>query len=702
MELEGPSTTTPTTVKKHARSNLPSKTLAIVPALNESETIESVVLSLRTQGIESIRVVDNGSADRTAEKARAVGAEAILEPVSGYGQACWRGIQNISPDIEWVLFCDGDGSDDLSCLADVFAACERADFILGDRSSLTASRKHLTALQRWGNRLATTLIQLGWGYPYRDLGPLRLVRREALARLQLADRGFGWTLEMQVRAVEENLTISEIPVRYNPRQGGRSKISGSISGSYRAGKAILGTLARLYWRRLRQQHFPNPRERGIEPHRPNQAKWGGWASWLSALLLVLGSLVLAPNGDFHQYGVQPAFWFGALLMGMGFALSWRQGACGQWQFWWVAIATRLILLGMAPGDDIWRYMWEGLLQTQGVSPYDFPPNASELVPLRTPWWSSINHPGVTAIYPPLTQFGFRVLAWIAPSVWMFKFGFAAADLAVCGLLLRWFGTSNATLYAWNPLILYSFAGGGHYDSWFILPMVLAWGIADRARGTSRWLGVSACLGLSIAAKWVSFPLLGFAVWKAWRERHLGFALLTLLVGVLPVTLAAVPFCLERSCHLIPVSSTFVSHGRSAEFIPYLASLLWPITLQANWFYGPPLAAATLGLLLTCRHFLGFAETFFLILLSLSPIVHFWYFSWVMPFVAASRNWGSLFVSLSAFVYFVLPHRQFLGNANWFLGDLERWVLWLPFAIGIAMTAGQAWAANRERRNIDPA
>ena len=75
---------------------------------------------------------------------------------------------------------------------------------------------------------------------------------------------------------------------------------------------------------------------------------------------------------------------------------------------------------------------------------------------------------------------------------------------------------------------------------------------------------------------------------------------------------------------------------------------------------------------------------------------------VLPFAAASRNWGSLFVSFSAFVYFVLPHRQYLGNTHWFLGDFERWVLWLPFAIGIAMTAGQAWAANREGRNIDPA
>ncbi|MGK7909731.1 MAG: glycosyltransferase family 2 protein [Synechococcus sp.] len=667
-----------------------------MPALNESETIEGVVHALRARGIQAIRVVDNGSVDRTAERAKAAGAQVIVEPVPGYGQACWRGIQNINSDIEWVLFCDGDGSDDLSNLSDFFTACEQADFVLGDRSSLASSRQHLTSVQRFGNWLATTLIRWGWGYRYRDLGPFRIVHRTALEKLQLVDRSFGWTLEMQVRAVEENLAICEIPVRYKSRQGGVSKISGSLLGSFRAGKAILGTLARLYLRRWWQQDLLDNRKQAIHLDRSDNSEWVGWGSSLSAVLLILGAIVLAPNGDFYLQGVQPAFWFGAILMGAGFFLSWQYGACGKWQFWLVAIATRFILLRMAPGDDIWRYLWEGLLQNQGLSPYDFPPNAPELTPLRTPWWSAINHPGVTAIYPPLSQLGFRVLAWIQPSVLMFKLGFVTADLVICGLLLHWFGASNAVLYAWNPVIIYSFAGGAHYDSWFMLPIVLAWAIADRAHGTFRWLGVAACLGLSIAVKWVSLPLLGFVGWKAWRERNLGFALLTLLVGFLPVTISALPFCLEGSCHLIPISSSFVSNGRSAEFIPYLASLLWPDTLKANWIYGPPLVAATLFLIPNCRHFLGFAEKFFLILLSLSPIIHLWYFSWVMPFAAASRNWGSLFVSLSTFVYFLLPHRKFLSDPSWFLSDRERLVLWLPFVLGIALTAWKTWAADRRR------
>ena len=230
--------------------NIVRQTLAVVPVLNESATIAHVVKSLQAQGIQWIRVVDNGSTDDSAARATAAGAQVLVEPVVGYGQACWRGLQDIDSSIQWILFCDGDGSDDLEGLGNLFAACESADLILGDRTATAAGRRNLTVIQRFGNWLATSFIYWGWGYRYRDLGPLRLVRLSALERLQLSDRAFGWTLEMQVRAVEETLEICEIPVNYHHRQGGKSKISGTITGGFRAGKAILGTLARLYWRRL--------------------------------------------------------------------------------------------------------------------------------------------------------------------------------------------------------------------------------------------------------------------------------------------------------------------------------------------------------------------------------------------------------------------------------------------------------------------
>lgn len=230
-------------------SNLDS-ILVIIPVLNEEATIGMVVQSLQSIGLRQIRVVDNGSRDRSAEIAFKAGADVLHEPIPGYGRACWRGLQEIPDPVQWILFCDGDGSDDVRALDNFLALRDRYDLMLGNRTATVAGRTVMTLVQRFGNGLATTLIWMGWGYRYRDLGPLRLIRRSALDQIQMQDRGFGWTVEMQVRAIECRLRICELPVNYYCRQGGRSKISGTIRGSIRAGVVILNTLGRLYGRRL--------------------------------------------------------------------------------------------------------------------------------------------------------------------------------------------------------------------------------------------------------------------------------------------------------------------------------------------------------------------------------------------------------------------------------------------------------------------
>jgi glycosyltransferase involved in cell wall biosynthesis len=230
-------------------SNLDS-VLVIVPVLNEEATIAAVIQRLDSCGLKHIRVVDNGSGDRTSELAKDAGATVLFEPSAGYGRACWRGLHHMPEAVEWVLFCDGDGSDDLSSLPQFFEERDRFDLILGNRMATATGRSAMTPVQRFGNRLATTLMWLGWGFRYQDLGPLRLIRRSALERINMQDRGFGWTVEMQVRAIECGLNICELPVPYHPRQGGKSKISGTLRGSIKAGRIILSTLGSLYWKRL--------------------------------------------------------------------------------------------------------------------------------------------------------------------------------------------------------------------------------------------------------------------------------------------------------------------------------------------------------------------------------------------------------------------------------------------------------------------
>ncbi len=222
------------------------KVQVIIPAYNEKTTIGKVIERLQALGLQNIRIVNNASDDNTAAVAEKAGAEVMCEPVKGYGQACWTGYQTLSPDCEWVLFCDADGSDDLESLSDFFAVTDRFDFILANRRVSKSGRRAMTLIQNFGNAFAAALIHLGWGFRYHDHGPLRLIRRQSLESINMRDRNFGWTVEMQIRAIEYRLRVVEIPMSYLPRQGGQSKISGTVSGTIKAGSKILWTVFYYY------------------------------------------------------------------------------------------------------------------------------------------------------------------------------------------------------------------------------------------------------------------------------------------------------------------------------------------------------------------------------------------------------------------------------------------------------------------------
>ncbi|MEL6439887.1 MAG: glycosyltransferase family 2 protein [Cyanobacteria bacterium J06621_8] len=646
-------------------SNL-TNVLVIIPVRDEELTIGNVVQELRDLGLTKIRVVDNGSSDRSAEVARAAGAEVVSEPRAGYGRACWRGLQELDQEIEWILFVDGDGSDDLSCLPDFWRLRTKSDLILGDRRATAQGKAVMSPVQHFGNGLASWLIRWGWGYQYHDLGPLRLIRRSALEQIGMKDRGFGWTVEMQVRAVEEGLKISELPVNYRPRQGGKSKISGTISGSIQAGVIILSTIGKLYL-------FSGSGNQEQEASGKNQLYL-----WLATLCLFIGAVIMMPYGDFRQPVINFAYGLG--LMELGFILAWRIKSLNCWWFWLVAIALRLIMLGMYPGSDIWRYIWEGQIQNLGFNPYNLAPNAPELVPYRSDWWSQINHKSVSAIYPPLSQVGFRLLAALSPTVIAFKLSFAIADLLTCWLLTKRFSYGQTLVYAWNPLILYSFAGGGHYDSWFILPLVAAWiwGLpATKNYQQSKYLLQGCLVGMSIAIKWISLPILGFVSWIAWRKASWKLAVCALLCGMLPFIFTALMFCDTSSCHLVPTGSRFVQQARIAEFFPYLLAKVWQGSTNTNSIFAPILMLSAIALLLTAPNLQQFALGWFASLYLVSPIIHVWYLTWIVPFAVGTNNWGVRLLSVSGCIYFVIPFNGYQRN----LTDIETWLLWLPFIVG---------------------
>ncbi|HUY15181.1 MAG TPA: glycosyltransferase family 2 protein [Terriglobia bacterium] len=222
----------------------------IIPALNEAGSIRELLTALPRRRFEQVLVVDNGSTDATAEVSRAAGAVVIREPRRGYGQACWTGLAALRPEISAVAFIDADLSDDPADLEHLLSVLESGgwDLVLGSRLLGKAEPGALTPLQRFGNWLSTLLIRWIWGVKFTDLGPLRVIRRQALDRLRLEDRDFGWTVEMQARAAQLRLKVTEVPVHYRRRHSGQSKISGTLRGSFRAGVKILWTIYRC-WRR---------------------------------------------------------------------------------------------------------------------------------------------------------------------------------------------------------------------------------------------------------------------------------------------------------------------------------------------------------------------------------------------------------------------------------------------------------------------
>ena len=219
-----------------------SRISIIIPAYNEESSIGLVLDALPQEKLHEIIVVDNGSTDATARVAQEHGARVVKEPRKGYGSACLKGIDELdAPDI--VVFIDGDFSDfpeEIVLLIGPIETGEK-DFVLGSRMILPKSQSALLPQARYGNRLAVFLIKLFFKHEFTDLGPFRAIRYSSLMSIGMKDMDFGWTVEMQIKAVRNGLRIREVPVNYRKRVG-ISKITGTVLGTFRAGTKIIYTI----------------------------------------------------------------------------------------------------------------------------------------------------------------------------------------------------------------------------------------------------------------------------------------------------------------------------------------------------------------------------------------------------------------------------------------------------------------------------
>jgi len=221
-----------------------------MPALDEEGVIGTTLDSVPRDIVDVVWVADNGSSDDTAAEAAAHGARVVSEPRRGYGSACQAAIRALSeddpPDV--VFFIDADGSQPLEELSTLLApiAADLADLVIGVRRFADTSA-HVSL----GNRLACGILRLLTGRRFGDLGPFRAIRFRSLLELELRDPDWGWNVEMQARGLARGLRIVEIPVSHHPRERGRSKISGSLVGTIRAGSKILWAAVIEGWRARR-------------------------------------------------------------------------------------------------------------------------------------------------------------------------------------------------------------------------------------------------------------------------------------------------------------------------------------------------------------------------------------------------------------------------------------------------------------------
>jgi glycosyltransferase involved in cell wall biosynthesis len=227
-----------------------SKVSVVIPALNEEEPIADVVRECFATGIPGeVIVVDNGSTDRTAERARAAGARVITAP-RGYGRACAAGVHSVSvararDDI--VVFLDGDGSDIPAFIPRLVDPIARGthDFVIGSRTRGQREPGSMNFQQVVSGRIAGWVTKLLYGVPYTDMCPFRAIRCDALANLNMREETYGWNLEMQMKVARSGLRVLEIPVSHRRRAGGKSKVSGTVRGTFVAGRRILATLVRV-------------------------------------------------------------------------------------------------------------------------------------------------------------------------------------------------------------------------------------------------------------------------------------------------------------------------------------------------------------------------------------------------------------------------------------------------------------------------
>ena len=617
------------------------RVVVIIPALDEEQAIGDVVRDL-VPLVAQVIVVDNGSRDRTAERARAAGAMVVSEPRRGSGQACLAGIA-AAGDASVLAFVDGDRSDDPRQLAQVLAPIleDRADLVIGSRSL----GRRAPGAQPWhaiaGTRVCVELMNLLAGARASDLGPFRAISAAALRQLAMADRNYGWTVEMQVKAARVGLRVVEVPVDYRPRVG-RSKVSGTLRGTVGAGTKIIATILRY-----------------ALPAR---------ALALSAAGLALTACVLTwawsapPPG---RIGAHLA-WFGLAFTAYLAALAAARGLGrrGLLLCLGAAVAWRAALVPGPPllSNDINRYVWEGRIQLHGGNPYRWGdrPESPRWLALRDPVYEGMNHKDYTAVYPPLFELATRAVASVSDSVSAMKAFLVGCELLTLAALARslhrrGLPRERLLVLAWSPLALVEIAGSGHNEAFGMLFLALAILALDSGRPLLAALAASGgfmakLLPGLVAVAWMR----RFRFWHGLAAAAAAGALVALYLDaesrktmLLSLSKYAT-FWRFNETLFAPLAAVLGSHAAAVR-AGAVATLA--LALGLGWRRTESVAAATLVVVAS---------------LLLGPNVLPWYALWLLPLlVLRDEPAALLFTGTVSLAYLVYPAWQ--SGEPWTLG-----------------------------------
>ena len=404
--------------------------------------------------------------------------------------------------------------------------------------------------------------------------------------------------------------------------------------------------------------------------------------------LVLVHLASA-HGDFARAGEALVFVPLMLLAGISFLCAVRFAPDPRARtLWAVAIALRVSMLACAPCDDFWRYAWEGRVQNAGKNPYALSPAALELARLRDENWPRINHAEVAAIYPPAAELTFAALTRVSSSPLWFKCVFIAADLLTLALLRRLVNPASAAWYAWNPAVVYAFAGAAHYDSLMLLAMTGAMVALSRAAAPAaevrrvprpanqpphtgrgaRWTltaGAAVLLGLGIALKIV--PIVLLPVWAfALRARAWLLAVSLAIPALLTLPYGGPGIVLKSA-------RDFGDITRFNELLVWIFPNPW----QRNWPVNTLLCATIAVIVVRFRHDWQRSALWVLgAALVLSPVLHPWYATWILPLAIWRRQPAWTVLSISAIAALLLWETTPLWTA-WRPNLLTRALVVLP-------------------------